>query len=113
MLDIFLAKDTVQVFRVMNLAIYRNPEIGKWHTKSLNKAYLRLQRLLQKSADERGLLLKIDKSASRDFISLIYGYALPVIQGRSAHPSKKQQKTQVELMVARYLRGLGFGDPPA
>lgn len=111
MLDIFMASETIEVFRMMNLAVYKNPEIGKWHTKSLNKAYHGFQLILKKSASEMGLDLYIDQSAARDFIALVFGYAQPVIQGRASRPSKTRQAKEVKLLVSRYLRGLGFGDP--
>lgn len=111
--SIFVSSENTTMFRVMNLAIYRHPEIGEFHSKSLNKAYSRFTKMLEQAADKLELPCKIDKNSARDFLALIYGYALPVIQGRAQRPSPKAQNAEVKRIVACFLRGLGFGEAPA
>ncbi len=106
--NIILNPGSIDIFRVMNVAAYRHPEIAATHEMSLNKAYALFARLLKMSA--KALHVEIDdaKGAARDFLALIHGFTLPVIQGRKARPSAATQTKEIKAIVSRYLRGLGF-----
>src|SRR5690606_25280391 len=95
----------------MNVAAYRHPEIAATHEMSLNKAYALFARLLKNCS--KALHVEIDdvKGASRDFLALIHGFTLPVIQGRKPRPSAAVQAKEIQAIVRRFLRGLGFSEP--
>lgn len=109
----FTDPESVNAFRILDLALYRHPDLAAVHTKSLAEAYKRFGKILRDLAKKRGLELKIGKSEIRDFLALIRGYAKPVIQGIERVPSKQVQTKEINAIVTRFLRGLGFGEPPA
>ena len=109
----FTDPETVNSFRMLDLAIFRHADVAEAYTKSLAEAYRRFGKILKDIAKERDLDVQISKSAIRDFLALIRGYAQPVIQGVDKVPSSQSQKKEIKAIVARYLRGLGFGEPPA
>ena len=108
--NVILNPGSIDIFRVMNVAAYRHPEIAATHEASLNKAYALFARLLKISG--KTLQVEIDdvKGASRDFLALIHGFTLPVIQGRRARPSAQTQTKEIKAIVGRFLRGLGFSE---
>ncbi|KJS07465.1 MAG: hypothetical protein VR73_08860 [Gammaproteobacteria bacterium BRH_c0] len=101
----------IDLFRVMNVALYRHPEIAIFHTQSLNNAYRMISTYLTMSS--KALNVEVDKSraAAQDFVSLIQGLAQPIIQGRMERPGPQTQKREIKGVVNRYLRGVGFKDP--
>jgi AcrR family transcriptional regulator len=111
--EAFVDPGSVASFRMLDLAVFRHSDVARLHTKSLNEAYKRFGKMLRQMATARGLDIDIGKSEVRDFLSLIRGYSQPVIQGREKPPSKAKAKREINAMVTRYLRGLGFGEPPA
>lgn len=108
----FTDPDSVSSFRMLDLAIYRHADLAELHNRSIDEAYKRFGKILRDMAKEYGLDIKVGKSAIRDFIALIRGYAQPVIQGVDKVPTKSSQKKEIKEIVSRYLRGLGFGEPP-
>lgn len=101
----------IDLFRVMNMALFRHPEIAVYHTQSLNNAYRMISTYLAMTS--KALNVEVDKSraAAQDFISLIQGLALPIIQGRMERHTPQAQKKEIKGIVSRYLRGVGFPDP--
>lgn len=110
--NIFVEPANISAFRTFDLAVYRHSDVSDLHGKSLDEAYRRFGKMLRDMAKKQQLDIKIEKAAMRDFLSLIRGYAQPVIQGRQARPSKSSQKKEINGIVTRFLRGLGFGEPP-
>lgn len=104
--------DTIVSFRTLDLAVFRHKDVAEMHEKSLNNAYKRFGKMLKDIGKANGYDVAVDKAAMRDFLSLIRGYAQPIIQGRENIPSKNTQKKDINLMIVRFLRGLGFGEPP-
>lgn len=108
----FTAPDNISSFRMLDLAVYRHADVAQLHGKSVNEAFQTFSTMLQNIAKDQGLELQIGKSEMRDFLSLIRGYAQPIIQGREKRPSMSAQKKEINAIVARFLRGIGFGEPP-
>lgn len=111
MYNIFVDPKGIHLFRIMDMALYRHPEIATYHTRSLNSAYRMITGYLKNAAQAMNVEVDTSKAAARDFVSLIRGIALPVIQGRSERPSERSQKREINDLVIRYLRGVGFVGP--
>lgn len=108
----FVDPDNVATFRMLDIAVFRHADVAVLYTKSIEEAYKTFGKLLKDIAKEQGLDIKIEKGAIRDFLSMIRGYAQPIIQGREKTPSINAQKKEIKKIVARFLRGLGFGEQP-
>lgn len=93
---------------VIDIALYRHPEMAAFHSHSLENGYRMITSYLRLCASEMNIKVDTSKDAARDFISLIRGLAQPVIQGRSEVPDEKNQKKLIRGVVKRYLRGVGF-----
>lgn len=106
----FVTPDNIAAFRMLDIALFRNPEVAKLHGKSIEELYTVFGQLLNDIAKQKGLKIIIDKAAIRDFLSLIRGLAQPIVQGREKPPSSKKQHKEIATIVARYVKGLGFGD---
>lgn len=106
----FVTPDNIAAFRMLDIALFRHPEVAKLHSQSVEELYTVFSRLLNDIAKQKKLTLVIDRAAIRDFLSLIRGLAQPIIQGREKHPSKTKQHKEIASIVARYLKGLGFGE---
>jgi AcrR family transcriptional regulator len=108
--NIELDPDGIEIFRVMNVATYRYPEIAAVHAADLETAYRFIAKQLRAAGRACGVELSDLRGASRDFLALIEGYVLPVLQGRSERPSPQAQAREIAAIVRRYLRGLGFDE---
>ncbi|MDB6062518.1 MAG: hypothetical protein JWM78_2621 [Verrucomicrobiaceae bacterium] len=109
--NVVLDPDGISIFRVMNVAAYRHPEIAATHEMSLNKAYTMFARFLRLAGKELNVDIEDAKGASRDFLALVHGFTLPVIQGRRERPSAAVQAKEIKAIVGRFLRGVGFVEP--
>lgn len=111
--NILLDPRGIGLFRVMNITLYRHPEIADFHTHSLENAYRMISEYLTLCAKEQNIKVDASREAAQDFIALIHGVAQPVIQGRSERPDAKTQKKAIQGVVIRFIRGVGFPDAPA
>jgi AcrR family transcriptional regulator len=101
---------SMDLFRVMNIALYRHPDIATYHSQSLENAYRMIAGYLAMCAKEMGVKVETSREAAMDFVSLIQGLAQPIIQGRAEIPDEKARKKTIRGVVKRYLRGVGFPD---
>lgn len=109
--NIVLNPGSIDIFRVMNMAAYRHPEISATHEASLNKAYTLFAKLLKRAGKAADIEIADIKGVSRDFLALIHGFTLPVIQGRRPRPPAQVQAREISAIVDRFLRGAGFTKP--
>lgn len=108
--NILTEPKSMDLFRVMPIALYRHPDIAAYHTQSLDNAYRMIAGYLAMCAKEMGAKVDNSRDAAMDFVSLIQGLAQPIIQGRAEPPDEKGQKKAIRGIVKRYLRGVGFPD---
>jgi AcrR family transcriptional regulator len=106
--NIELDPNGIEIFRIMTVAVYRHPEIAAAHAADLDIAYRFIANQLRAAGRAHGVKLSDLRGAARDFLALIEGYVLPVLQGRSERPPPQVQAREIAAIVRRYLRGLGF-----
>lgn len=106
--DFYTDEDKLQIFQVLDSALARHPEISSRHTRSVNQAYKIVKKYIQQCSSEDENDIDDSSGAVRDFFSLIHGAALPVIQGRERVLKGSKRKKEIEAIVVRYLRGIGF-----
>ncbi|NKI16444.1 TetR/AcrR family transcriptional regulator [Spongiibacter sp. KMU-166] len=108
--EFYTAEDKLQIFQVLDSALARHPEIASRHTRSVNQAYKIVKKYIQRCSAEIPNDIDDSNGAVRDFFSIIYGAALPVIQGREKVLKGSKRKNEINAIVLRYLRGIGFTD---
>lgn len=107
---IYTDKDKIPFFQVMDSALSKHPEMGEQHSKSLNEAFKIIIKYIRQCSPTDGKPIDASMGAARDFVSLIHGYALPVIQARQEMPTARKQKSEIQAIVLRFLRGIGFSE---
>ncbi len=108
MMDLFLSPDYVETFRILNVVLSQHPEVARLHARAQDRVFATIGKHLRAAAEQQNIKIEKSKKAGRDFVSLIYGLALPTIQGTSERPSTRWQRREIREIVDRFLRGLGF-----
>ncbi len=107
---IYTEKEAIPFFQIMDSALSKHPEIGTQHSKSLNEAFKIIIKYIRQCSPANDKRIDASMGAARDFVSLIHGYALPIIQARQEMPTARTQKNEIQAIVLRFLRGIGFSE---
>lgn len=110
MADNLLAKERIDLARVMYGALYRFGDIMAVERAALDRALAIVATYLQHILADHGITDVDPREAARDFRSLINGLVTPVILGIGAPPPPDELDMLLDGIVRRFLRGLGLPD---